>query len=491
MPVTDGYPRIFVGMVLMGLGMGLAMAPATESIMGSLPPAKAGVGSAMNDTTRQMGGALGVAIIGSVFASVFRPGIADDFAAAGVPADAIAQARDSLGGAVEVASKLPGQVGNDLIYAAKSQFVDGMSTSLMVGIAAILIGALVVFLFLPARAGDVAGVDARPARRHRLARPTPRPRACSSATPPRSRASSTSPRAVATAGPRGRSNRYPGPLAGPNTGGRSDMVSDAVVAVPRNRPGRQRSEAADQAILAATLDVLAAEGYGGLTMAAVIARSGVSSATLYRRWPTKQELVAAALASLHPAVVDVDTGSLEGDITAFVKSVAQSMTPQRDELRQDVAVALSANPDFRAAINEKFVVPRVLVLGHVLDRAREPRRARTGPAGSSAQRRGRGQLRDRPVAPPGVRHGPAGHADVPEGRRRRGPGRAARPRPGRLTGDAGTRRPPGALSHPLHSVIGMGSPGREGYGKRGREAATCRRFGRHVVDDLDPGCGCS
>jgi EmrB/QacA subfamily drug resistance transporter len=153
-PVTDGYPRMFVGMVLMGIGMGLAMAPATESIMGSLPPSKAGVGSAMNDTTRQMGGALGVAIIGSVFASVFRPGVAGDFAGAGVPTDAIATARDSLGGAIQVASQLPGQLGNDLIYAAKSQFVDGMSTSLMVGIAAILVGAVVVFLFLPARAGD-------------------------------------------------------------------------------------------------------------------------------------------------------------------------------------------------------------------------------------------------------------------------------------------------------------------------------------------------
>jgi len=143
----------------------------------------------------------------------------------------------------------------------------------------------------------------------------------------------------------------------------------AETATTRNRPGRQRSEAVDQAILAATLDALTEDGYGGLTMASVIARSGVSSATLYRRWPTKQQLVAAALASLHPAIVDVDTGSLEGDIAAFVRSVALSMTPQRDELRQDVAVALSANPDFRAAVNEKFVVPRVLVLGHVLDRA--------------------------------------------------------------------------------------------------------------------------
>jgi AcrR family transcriptional regulator len=141
----------------------------------------------------------------------------------------------------------------------------------------------------------------------------------------------------------------------------------------RGRPGRQRSEAADQAILAATLDVLGEDGFGGLTMAAVIARSGVSSATLYRRWPTKQDLVAAALASLHPAATEIDTGSLEGDIVAFVRDVAASMAvrPAGEALRQDVAVELSRNPEFRAAINEKFVVPRLVVLGHVLDRARE------------------------------------------------------------------------------------------------------------------------
>ena len=145
----------------------------------------------------------------------------------------------------------------------------------------------------------------------------------------------------------------------------------------RGRPGRQRSEAADQAILAATLDVLGEDGFGGLTMAAVIARSGVSSATLYRRWPTKQDLVAAALASLHPAATEIDTGSLEGDIVAFVRDVAASMAvrPAGEALRQDVAVELSRNPDFRAAINEKFVVPRLVVLGHVL-RAEPPARAR-------------------------------------------------------------------------------------------------------------------
>ena len=59
-------------LVILGVGMGFAMAPATDSIMGSLPPEKAGVGSAVNDTTREIGGALGVAILGSITASSYR-----------------------------------------------------------------------------------------------------------------------------------------------------------------------------------------------------------------------------------------------------------------------------------------------------------------------------------------------------------------------------------------------------------------------------------
>jgi EmrB/QacA subfamily drug resistance transporter len=161
-PVTDGYPRMLEGMLVLGFGMGMMMAPATESIMGSLPPAKAGVGSAMNDTTRQMGGALGVAIIGSVFASVYRPGLTEQFTAAGVPAESVAIARDSIAGAMEIGARVPGQLGQDLVYAAKSQFVDGMSTALHVGIVAVLIGALIVFAFLPARARDVREGEATP-----------------------------------------------------------------------------------------------------------------------------------------------------------------------------------------------------------------------------------------------------------------------------------------------------------------------------------------
>jgi AcrR family transcriptional regulator len=137
----------------------------------------------------------------------------------------------------------------------------------------------------------------------------------------------------------------------------------------RPRPGRQRSEAADQAILGATLDVLAAAGYGSLTMASVIGKSGVSSATLYRRWPTKQQLVAAALASLHPEIVPIDSGSLESDLSELVHSIADSMSVRREDLADDVAVELRRNPEFRAAVNEKFIVPRLQVLEQILDNA--------------------------------------------------------------------------------------------------------------------------
>ena len=154
------------------------------------------------------------------------------------------------------------------------------------------------------------------------------------------------------------------------------------VGAEKARPGRQRSQAADDSILAAALDVLAADGYGGLTMSAVIAAAGVSSATLYRRWPTKQQLVAAALASLHSAVVDIDTGSLEGDVAEFLRSSADTRSVRRADLAEDVAVELRRNPDFRAAVNEKFVVPRLVVLGHILDRARN--RGELGP-GLSAE----------------------------------------------------------------------------------------------------------
>jgi len=151
-----------------------------------------------------------------------------------------------------------------------------------------------------------------------------------------------------------------------------------VAATERAKPGRQRSEAADQAILGATLDLLGEHGYASLTMAAVIAKAGVSSATLYRRWPTKQNLVAAALATLHAEIVDIDTGSLRTDVLAMVQASADAMTPRRQDLADDLAIELRRNPEFRVAVNEKFVLPRRRVMKAIVERAQA--RGELGPS---------------------------------------------------------------------------------------------------------------
>ena len=153
-PVTDGYPVLVGGMMVMAVGMGLVMAPATESIMGSLPPAKAGVGSAMNDTTRQMGGALGVAVLGSVLASSYRPAVQSSLQGLGLPDEAVSVAQDSVGGAFQVAARLPGDLGATVIDAASQAFVTAFHSTVLVAAAVLLVAAAVVFRFLPARAGD-------------------------------------------------------------------------------------------------------------------------------------------------------------------------------------------------------------------------------------------------------------------------------------------------------------------------------------------------
>ena len=134
------------------LGMGLTMGPATESIMGSLPRSKAGVGSAMNDTTRQVGGALGVAIIGSVMSSTFGNRVGEAFNRAGVPKEAREIARDGLGQAIEVArhARNPA-VTQQLIDEARHVFVSGLHRGMLVGAAAAALGAAIAFRSLPAR----------------------------------------------------------------------------------------------------------------------------------------------------------------------------------------------------------------------------------------------------------------------------------------------------------------------------------------------------
>lgn len=147
------------------------------------------------------------------------------------------------------------------------------------------------------------------------------------------------------------------------------------------RPGRQRSAAVDAAILDATLQILGERGYGDLTVSAVIGRAGVSSATLYRRWETKQQLVAAALASLDPGVGEIDTGSFDGDVEALVHAVADALSVRNAPFSEDLAIELRRNPELRAAVTERFVMPRVELLDTVLNRARARGEIGPGPSG--------------------------------------------------------------------------------------------------------------
>jgi len=132
----------------------LVMPPATESIMGSLPPAKAGVGSAVNDTTRELGGALGIAVMGSVTSSIYGPDVREVAERGGAPADVVETVSDQVGAAVEVARGLGGEPGRILSDTATRAFADGQSVAFIVGAVALAVGAVLVYLFLPARASD-------------------------------------------------------------------------------------------------------------------------------------------------------------------------------------------------------------------------------------------------------------------------------------------------------------------------------------------------
>jgi EmrB/QacA subfamily drug resistance transporter len=148
--VSSGYPRVMLAMVLMGTGMGLSVAPATESIMGSLPLHQAGVGSAVNDTSREVGGALGVAIVGSMLSSLYSTNLNSKLPAT-VPGQVRDAADQSVGAALQVSAQL-GRVGAPLADAARESFVYAMSRASLVTAAVALVGALLAWRFLPARA---------------------------------------------------------------------------------------------------------------------------------------------------------------------------------------------------------------------------------------------------------------------------------------------------------------------------------------------------
>ncbi len=153
---TSSTWHVVVVVALLAVGMGNVMAPATDSIMGSLPRAKAGVGSAVNDTTRQVGGAVGVAVLGSLLASRYAVRVVHLLSGVAPPA-LLAEVKQGIGQAVAVAQSPQAKpLAARITRAADASFISGFHLAAVVAAIVISVAALGVVIWLPARARDDA-----------------------------------------------------------------------------------------------------------------------------------------------------------------------------------------------------------------------------------------------------------------------------------------------------------------------------------------------
>lgn len=156
--IDSSYPYVLLTMIPLATGMALTMAPLTASIMVAVPTNRAGVGSAMNDTTRELGGALGVAVLGSIVASRYASEVAASVG--GLPEQAAATAESGLAGALLVAGRL-GEQGADLADAAKEAFLSGLTLATTIGaVVAAVASVLALRLLPPLRYGARPAVSA-------------------------------------------------------------------------------------------------------------------------------------------------------------------------------------------------------------------------------------------------------------------------------------------------------------------------------------------
>jgi EmrB/QacA subfamily drug resistance transporter len=304
--VDGGYTLVGIVLVIIGVGMGLAMAPATDSIMGSLPPDKAGVGSAMNDTTREIGGALGVAIMGSITSAVYASRITSqpEYASLQQSApEAAAALKDSVGSAAVIASSLPAEAAKAITAVANEAFVDALDRTVIVAAIVAGVGALVAWLYLPARANEAhADEQVR------------------------------------------------------------ELVDGAAQRLDVD-PAQRRS------LARVTLDLLADAGMSSLTYNGVAAKSGIATATLERGWTSRVDAVTDAMAEIFNEHPIPDTGDLETDLRAYVGDVGATLSmPRSREIMGAVMAEAASNPELAQALRDRVGGPRRAALTARLQR---------------------------------------------------------------------------------------------------------------------------
>lgn len=147
-PTIPAYWQVIASMLVMMTGMSLTMTPATNMLMSAIPRNRAGMGSAMNDTTRELGGALGIAVLGSLLSSVYSSKIATSIKL--LPAQAQEIASNSLAGALAVADKM-GPLGKSLTLSAKQAWMSGLSSAVSIAAGIVIVAAIIASIWLPHR----------------------------------------------------------------------------------------------------------------------------------------------------------------------------------------------------------------------------------------------------------------------------------------------------------------------------------------------------
>jgi AcrR family transcriptional regulator len=137
-------------------------------------------------------------------------------------------------------------------------------------------------------------------------------------------------------------------------------------------PGRPRSIQSHQAMLRATLDLLAEVGFDAMSIDGISARAGVGKTTIYRRYASKEELVADAIESVRAEIVIPDTGNLQGDIDALIQNAAQiTLSPLGRQTVAMIISSASSNTQFAQIYWTKYLQPRRKTFAIVLERAKE------------------------------------------------------------------------------------------------------------------------
>lgn len=149
--IDTSYSILIAVQFFLAIGLGFVMSPGTNVIMNSIPVSRAGVGSAMNDTTRQIGGALGIAVLGSLVNSVYLAKITASQTINALPEQVSMHVQNSLQAALIAASQLPPSTASEVIFTAKQAFLDGLCEAVLVAALVLFLAAAINLFILPKR----------------------------------------------------------------------------------------------------------------------------------------------------------------------------------------------------------------------------------------------------------------------------------------------------------------------------------------------------